>query len=509
MNSINRTREELARELDAMRLKLEDFDRCRNEFEGMRERYEKLLDAAPDAMVFVNRDSRIVLVNAQAEALFGYRQEELADKALEILIPPRFREGHRRLIEDYFANPRLRTMGSDLKISALRKDGTEFRADISLSPLKLEGELLATAAIRDVTERVTAQELIERNYHIQRVINAILKVSLEAIPFHDQLERALDLILSVPDLSLQSKGSVYLAAEGTDELVLEVSHGMTEAQLNSCGRVPLGKCLCGRAASSCEVVFTDCVGEGHDLAFEDMFPHGHYCVPIVSGGKALGLINVYLREGHRRDQAEEAFLIAVADTIAGIIERNRVKEAQERLQKQLLQSEKLAALGRVAANVAHEIRNPLTSVGGFAKRLQKRVQEGTPEREYADIITSEVAVLENILRDVLSFSRVAALHPEKQEISSVVDGVVAIYEERCLERGITVVRSYAELPEIFMDREQVREVIGNIVLNALDAMPSGGRLSIATGREVLRDEPYAFVRIGDTGGGIAGEIADK
>ena len=96
-------------------------------------------------------------------------------------------------------------MGGDLKIFGLRKDGTEFRGDISLSPMRIEGELLVAAAIRDISERVEAQEQIERNFHIQRVINVLLKASLEPVPLETQLDSALDLILSVPYLSLQSK----------------------------------------------------------------------------------------------------------------------------------------------------------------------------------------------------------------------------------------------------------------------------------------------------------------
>jgi PAS domain S-box-containing protein len=509
MNDIQKTRKELARELDEMRRSLENLEVCRRELDGMRERYEKLLNAAPDAMIFVNRDQEIVLVNAQAEALFGYSQGDLTGRRLETLIPHRFRERHRRFVGEYFASPKLRYMGTDLKIFGLKTDGTEFRADISLSPLRLDGEMLATAAVRDITERVSAQELIERNYHIQRVINAILKNSMEPLSLHEQLDRALNLILSVPHLSLQSRGSIYLVEGERKELVLKAECGMTESQRAACERVPFGKCLCGRTASTCGVEFADCVDEGHEMRFEDMFPHGHYCVPIVSGGKPLGMINMYVQEGHRRDPAEEAFLSAVADTIAGIIERNAAEREKQRLQEQLVQSEKLAALGRITANVAHEIRNPITSVGGFAKRLQKKVGEGTIEREYAGIIVSEVAVLENLLRDVLSFSRNSVPLREEHSIREVVDSVLTVHEQLFREHAISVERSYAEVPEILMDKEQVKEVIVNLLMNAIDAMPGGGKLSITTAREVVRDMSYVTVKIKDTGIGLAEDMADK
>ena len=504
-----KTREALAHELGEMRGKLEQLEVCRREFEGARLRYEKLLDAAPDAMIFVNRSCEIVLVNPQTEKLFGYSQKEMVGKELDILIPERFRGQHRKFIEGYFSNPKVRSMGGDLKIYARRKDGTEFRADISLSPMQIERELLVTAAIRDISERVQVQEQIERSYHIQRVINVLLKSSIEPVPLDAQLDSALDLILSIPYLSLQSKASIYLVEGDPKELVLKSERGMTPQERNSCGKVPLGQCLCGRAAAECQVFFSDCAGEDHAIRFEEMAPHGHYCVPIVSGGKPLGLINVYVQQWHKRETSEEAFLSAVANTLAGVIERHRAEEEKGRLQERLVQSEKLAALGRITANVAHEIRNPLTSVGGFARRLQKRLSEGTAERDYADSIVSEVSALENILREALGYSRVSVPRFARENIADALDDVLKVYEKTLTGHEIKVEKAYVDVPEVRIDREQVKEVIVNIIVNAIDAMPGGGTLTVATAREPENDIPHVAVHISDTGEGIPEKNMDK
>ena len=240
-----------------------------------------------------------------------------------------------------------------------------------------------------------------------------------------------------------------------------------------------------------------------------MSPHGHYCVPIVSGGKSLGLINIYLQQWHKRNPAEEAFLSAVANTLAGVIERRRAEEEKMQLQERLLQSEKLAALGRITANVAHEIRNPLTSVGGFARRLQKKVPEGTAERQYADSIVSEVAALEDILRAVLAYSRVSVPRLAKENISDVFDDVLKTYEATLTEHKVRIERAYDDVSEVRIDREQVKEVIGNIILNAVDAMPGGGTLRVAISREQVNDMSHVAVHISDTGEGIPEENLDK
>jgi GAF domain-containing protein len=155
------------------------------------------------------------------------------------------------------------------------------------------------------------------------------------------VEQIIDQIISIPWLSFESKGSIFLVESNPEMLVLKAQRKLPESLQNTCANVPFGRCICGRAALSKEIEFTDHLDERHDNMYEGISQHGHYCVPILSGNKVLGVINLYVKEGHIQNKREEEFLRAVADVLTSILQR---KKAEAKLKQTVDDLEKWQSL---------------------------------------------------------------------------------------------------------------------------------------------------------------------
>ena len=169
-----------------------------------------------------------------------------------------------------------------------------------------------------------------RTTPVREVLYRILRLSLEPLELRILLERALEILFRVEWLGLAPRGAVLLREEGGSELVLAAERGLPDGARRTCGRVPIGSCLCGQAALHRTVIFKRCVDAEHSIRYGGIEPHGHYAVPILDGDELLGVVNLYVAGGHERSREEEELLLSVAQVLAGIIRRRRTESALRR-----------------------------------------------------------------------------------------------------------------------------------------------------------------------------------
>jgi signal transduction histidine kinase len=382
--------------------------------------------------------------------------------------------------------------------------------------------------------RIEFENEIKKDYDIQSALNSLLRLALKDIPLETLLEHAVDLILSIPWLAFESRGGIFLAEKNMDILEIKAQRGIDEVIQKACKRRPFGDCLCGLAASEQKTQFASRIDERHSVTYKGIIPHGHYCVPIIFGGRTLGVINIYVREGHIRNRKEEDFLIMVANALAGIIMRRRAEEGLreaytklQEMQDQLIQAEKLNAIGQLASGVAHEVRNPL----GIILQGVEYLEATAPPKEKSileaiSMIKDSVKRADNIVALLLDFSKAARLNLKTEDINSILESSIGLVKTKFKFINIDIVKEMRkDIPKVLVDRNKMEQVFINILLNAIQAMPDGGRITVRSYDKKLeeakngigrREEDYfrlgeraIIVEIEDTGIGIPDENLKK
>jgi len=226
---------------------------------------------------------------------------------------------------------------------------------------------------------------------------------------------------------------------------------------------------------------------------------------IVIQGDKRGLVEVSYAEA-RGDldggpflKEERSLIDAVARNVALVIERRNAAEEQARLQEQLMHADRLATVGQLAAGVAHELNEPLSNILGFAQLVQK--EPGVPPQAGHDMdrIVGLALHAREIIRMLLVFARQVPSNRAWVSLNQVVEDGLYFFKARCAKTGIDVVCSLVpDLPDAFADPTQLKQVVVNLVVNALQAMPNGGELKV----ETWQDEDNVMLAVEDTGIGM-------
>ncbi|MFC1528656.1 ATP-binding protein [Candidatus Latescibacterota bacterium] len=314
--------------------------------------------------------------------------------------------------------------------------------------------------------------------------------------------------------------SIYLYDTSGDTLVLEATIGLKEDAVGNV-RINPGEGITGRAAKQGRTVaVSDVTLDKRNMYIpitgEEKF-RSLLSVPLKFHDELVGVINVQTKIPRAFEQNERRLLKTIAHQVSGLIRNARLYEnvlsannELERTQEKLVQSEKMAALGRLAATLSHELRNPLAGLKGATQLLLKKTDDNDERSQYIHLILDEVERLGRIIEDLLHFARPRKLNYELIDPTRIIEDSLLLVSQDILHRGIKLHKRLSKLPLITADSDKFKQVVVNIILNALDAMPDGGKLFVSSG--VIRDEnngiDFTTFQFKDTGYGISGDVLE-
>jgi len=458
------------------------------------------LRATSNAIIITDRDARIEWINPAFTQLTGYSfQETLGRRPADLL-----KSGvHEQPFYEQMWQKLVNGEHWQGEIINRHKDGSFYNADLGISPvLNKDGSLSGYVQIqRDITDSV--------------VRLAISEVLQQCTPLDERFKQVLDILFNLKVFDLQRKGGVFLRAKGENYLTLFLLRGAFSAEfIEKEKRINCGSCLCGRVAISGELLVSDdCFCDPrHEHQFLDMQAHGHYIVPVASGGEVLGVLFLYTDPYPLQSESRLTMLKQVGEMMALALRQEEAKTALETARDIAMQASSIKS--EFLANMSHEIRTPMNGVLGMLDLLRETKMTPT-QLEWIETAHSSAEALLEIINDILDFSKLEAGKFEVEKVDfnliDLVDDVCALLTVRAYAKGLELNCSLpVPMPLRWRgDPMRIRQVLMNLIGNAVK-FTEQGEVSVNVTRSLTadnRDELRFEVR--DTGIGISPETQSQ
>ena len=483
------------------------------------ERNRAIVDTALDGVITIDAAGIVTEWNAQATAIFGWTREEAMGRLLsDTIIPERDREAHAQGIREYLKTGVGPVLNRRIEIAARHKEGHEFPVELAVSPARVGEAYIFSAFVRDITDRRRAERRLASQYAVTRVLSEAVRLE-EAVPkiiqaVGESLEWDLGVFwrLDKPSGTLRCFDYWRVATLAADEFIAQMQHQTFKP----------GAGLPGQIWESGQPVWVRDVTLDPTFVRADLAAktglHGAFGFPIRIGGEVEGVIEFFSHQVREPDSELLSMITDVGLKIGQFGERTRAEEALRLTEAQLRQSQKMEAVGRLAGGVAHDFNNLLTVIRGYSELILSRLAPADPARREMEEVKKAADRAAGLTSQLLAFSRrqfVAAKTVDLNAIVMNMDGML----RRLLGEDIIELCADLEpqLGSIKADPGQIEQVIMNLAVNARDAMPTGGKLTIETRnvnigkgprREtmMLEEGAYVLLAIKDTGHGMSEEI---
>ncbi len=404
-------------------------------------------ESSQDTIVTIDDEGYILAVNPAVYAMFGYSVEDVLGKH----------------ISQFASGTYTKHFGKIKETTLTRRDGSLFPAEIQINRANLSEQNIFVCSIRDITERKRMEEEREQNYfRLEQLVaerTADLRMSEERFRKIFAASPSLVSILSLDDMRYIDVNESWLSHTGfsCDEVI-----GKTPAAIKGIGMAP------------------DDIGK------------------VIRNAK----ISYFTKDGRQREGLMSNEIIEIEGQSCVLTVVTDITE-QVNLEKEMARLDRLNLIGEMAAGIAHEIRNPMTTVRGFLQIAKSN--SGLARPEYIELMVTELDRANDIIKEFLTLAKNKQMDRRPQNLNTLIEALYPLIQAEALLADKQVLLELQDCPSVLVDEKEIRQVILNLALNGLEAMASPGQLTIRT----YCAEPDVVLEVEDQGNGITEEILDK
>jgi len=436
-----------------------------------------------DTIVTFDDQERILSVNPAVKRMFGYQPEELIEQNVSKLFLQMIGKNGEKSSD--FLSLIKQGVGKVVESVALRKDKSDFPVDIQIGETEIEGRHIFVCAIRDVTERKQIEEVKKQQFaNLEHIVE---KRTIELLLANEKLQQEIEERKKIADDLFVSQERFRKIFESSPNLMAIISQeNGTYMDVNASWVTFTGYSY--EELRNQKINLQDFIEEagGHSIDLEQPIRNMKIQYKTKRGEMRAGLLSSEMIH----IEPEPCILFVLTDITERVL-----------LEKEMARLDHLNLIGEMAAGIAHEIRNPMTTVYGFLQVARGR----EVSKEVIDLMLDELNRANSIITEFLNLAKNKVSDKQMKNLNTIIKALFPLIQAEAMRASKQVDLDLSECPDISIDEKEIRQFILNIALNGLDAMSSGGKLTIKT----YAEEEAVILEIKDQGAGISPDILEK